>query len=81
MSEGVPNPQRISLAGFADYLANQRTTIMEQWLLVVRRDTQIETADRMPQHELVDHLPGLLQELCDFLRARFTGQDVHVARP
>ena len=70
MSEGVPNPQRISLAGFADYLANQRTTIMEQWLLVVRRDTQIETADRMPQHELVDHLPGLLQELCDFLRAR-----------
>jgi signal transduction histidine kinase len=70
MTEGVPNPQRISLAGFAQYLANQRTTIIERWLLVVRRDTQIETADRLPHHELVDHLPRLLQELCDFLRAR-----------
>jgi signal transduction histidine kinase len=70
MTEGVPNPQRISLAGFAEYLANQRTTIIEQWLLIVRRDTQIETADRLRHHELVDHLPRLLQELCDFLRAR-----------
>ncbi len=70
MTEGVPNPQRIALAGFAQYLASQRATIIERWLLVVRRDTQIETADRLPHHELVDHLPRLLQELCDFLRAR-----------
>jgi hypothetical protein len=49
MTEAVPNPQRISLAGFADYLANQQSTILEQWQLMVRRDTQIETADRLPQ--------------------------------
>ncbi len=70
MTEAVPNPPRGSLLGLAEYLANQQTTIIEQWLLIVRRDTQIESADRMPHHELVDHLPRLLQELCAFLRAR-----------
>jgi signal transduction histidine kinase len=70
MTEAVPNQQRVSLAGFAEYLAHQQAIIIEQWLLIVRRDTQIESADRMPHHELVDHLPRLLQELCGFVRAR-----------
>jgi signal transduction histidine kinase len=70
MTEASPTPQRLSLAGFAEYLANQQSTILEQWQLIVRRDTQIKTADRLPHHELVDHLPRLLQELCGFLRAR-----------
>ncbi|HEY2679578.1 MAG TPA: sensor histidine kinase [Steroidobacteraceae bacterium] len=61
---------RSSLAGFADYLAAQQSVITEQWLLVVRRDPQIETADRLPQQQLIDHLPRLLKELCDFLRTR-----------
>ena len=70
MREPALNPQRVSLAGFAEYLASQGTAILEQWLLIVSRDTRIETADRLPQHELVDHLPRLLHELYDFLRAR-----------
>jgi signal transduction histidine kinase len=70
MSELVIPDERPSLAGFADYLANQQTVITDQWLLTVRRDTQIETADRIPTSELVDHLPRLLQELCLFLRTR-----------
>jgi signal transduction histidine kinase len=63
-------PQRISLAAFADHLATQQSTILEQWQLLVRRDSQINTADRLPHHELIDHLPRLLQELCGFLRVR-----------
>jgi signal transduction histidine kinase len=70
MTEAAPEPPRVSLAGFAEYLARQQTAILEQWQLIVRRDTQIETADRLPHQELVDHLPRLLRELCDFLRAR-----------
>jgi signal transduction histidine kinase len=70
MTEAVPHPQRVSLAGFAEYLATLQTAILEQWQLIVRRDAQIETADRLPHQELVDHLPRLLRELCDFLRAR-----------
>jgi signal transduction histidine kinase len=70
MNDAAPNPQRVSLAGFAEYLARQQTAILEQWQLTVRRDTQIETADRLPHQELVDHLPRLLRELCEFLHAR-----------
>jgi signal transduction histidine kinase len=70
MTDALQNPQRLSLAGFAEYLANQQSTILEQWQLMVRRDTQINTADRLAHQELVDHLPRLLQELCGFLRAR-----------
>jgi hypothetical protein len=67
VSEGSP---RSSLANFADYLAAQQSVITEQWLIVVRRDPRIETADRLPQEQLIDHLPRLLKELCDFLRTR-----------
>lgn len=70
MSESATNPQRVSLAGLAEYLAVQQTVLLEQWLLIVGRDTQIEAADRLPHRELVDHLPRLLQELAEFLRAR-----------
>lgn len=70
MTEAEPNPQRVSLAGFAAYLADQQASILEQWQLTVHRDTQIETADRLPHRELIDHLPRLLLELCEFLRAR-----------
>lgn len=70
MTETVPGPQRVSLVAFAAYLAGQQSVILEQWLLLVCRDTQIEAADRLPHQELVDHLPRLLQELCAFLQAR-----------
>jgi signal transduction histidine kinase len=70
MIEPTPPAERPTLARYAEYLAGQQTTITDQWLLAVRRDTQIETADRMPTPELVDHLPRLLQELCGFLRTR-----------
>ena len=73
MTESTARADRPSLAAFAHYLLSQQTTITEQWLLIVRRDTQIETADRMPTPELVDHLPRLLQELCEFLRTRDVG--------
>jgi hypothetical protein len=70
MTESTIPPERSTLAGFARFLASQQTVITDQWLLTVRRDTQIETADRIPTPELVDHLPRLLRELCDFLRTR-----------
>ena len=70
MTEPTPPAERPTLARYAEYLAGQQTTITDQWLLTVRRDTQIETADRIPTPQLVDHLPRLLRELCDFLRTR-----------
>jgi signal transduction histidine kinase len=70
MADSPARPSRPSLIGLVAYLANQQSAILEQWLLSVHRDTQIESADRLPHHQLVDHLPRLLGELCEFLRAR-----------
>lgn len=61
---------RTVLARFADYLAGQQTALTEQWLLAVRRDPKIAAADRLTHHQLLDHLPQLYIELCEFLRKR-----------
>jgi signal transduction histidine kinase len=70
MADSPTRPSRPSLAGLVVYLADQQSAILEQWLLSVHRDTQIESADRLPHRQLVDHLPRLLGELCEFLRVR-----------
>jgi signal transduction histidine kinase len=64
---------RATMLRFADYLAKQEAALTEQWLLVVRRDPQIAAADRLTHQQLVDHLPELYRELCDFLRKRDAG--------
>lgn len=61
---------RTVLARFAHYLSSQQTVVTEQWLLAVRRDPKIATADRLTHHELLDHLPQLYAGLCEFLRKR-----------
>ena len=64
---------RATMLRFADYLAKQEAALTEQWLLVVRRDPQIAAADRLTHQQLVDHLPELYRQLCDFLRKRDAG--------
>ena len=61
---------RASLSNFSEYLAAQQSVLMEQWLMLIRRDPQIEAADRLQQHQLIDHVPILMKELCEFLRTR-----------
>jgi signal transduction histidine kinase len=64
--------RRITLSKLADYLESQRDAVTEQWLLAVRRDPNIATADRLTHQQLVDHLPAIYQECCEFLRRRDT---------
>lgn len=64
--------RRITLSKLADYLESQQDAVTEQWLLAVRRDPDIATADRLTHQQLVDHLPEIYQECCQFLRRRDT---------
>jgi signal transduction histidine kinase len=64
---------RAALLGFVERLAQQEAALTEQWLLAVRRDPQIAAADRLTHQQLLDHLPDLYRELCDFLRNRDAG--------
>lgn len=68
--EPPPPGARPVLSRLAEYLQTQQQAITDQWLLAVRRDPEIETADRLTHQQLVDHLPQLFAELCAFLRRR-----------
>jgi signal transduction histidine kinase len=61
---------RAALLRFADYLGQQEAALTEQWLMAVRRDPKIATADRLTHQQLLDHLPDLYRGLCNFLRTR-----------
>jgi signal transduction histidine kinase len=62
--------KRLTLVKLADYLEAQQGAITDQWLLAVRRDPEIATADRLTHQQLVDHLPDIYKECCAFLRTR-----------
>lgn len=69
-AENPPPGARPVLSRLADYLKTQQQAVTDQWLLAVRRDPEIETADRLTHRQLVDHMPQLFDELCAFLRRR-----------
>jgi hypothetical protein len=62
--------RELPLSAVAEFLASQRQAITDQWVISVRRDDQIETADRLTYEQLLDQLPRLFEELCAFLRER-----------
>src|SRR5687768_1601364 len=63
-------PERNVLSRLAAYLEREQQSITEQWLLAIRRDPQIDSADKLTHRQLVDHLPQLYAELCAHLRER-----------
>lgn len=62
--------RRLSAAKLASWLEAQQNALTEQWLLAVRRDPEIPAADRLTHQQLVDHLPEIYRECCNFLRTR-----------
>lgn len=62
--------RRLTLAKLADYLVSQRAAVTDQWLMAVRRDPEIAAADRLTHLQLIDHLPEIYEECCQFLRTR-----------
>jgi len=52
----------------ADFLDDRGDKIIAVWLREVRRDERVPSADNLPQHELVDHLPMMLKSLSEALR-------------
>jgi signal transduction histidine kinase len=61
---------RGALEGASTWLRGQQAALTEQWLLSVTRDHDIPSSDRLTHEQLLDHLPRMYEELCDFLRDR-----------
>ena len=62
--------RHLTLGKLAAYLEAQQGALTEQWLVAVRRDPDIAAADRLTHQQLVDHLPEIYRECCNFLRTR-----------
>jgi hypothetical protein len=63
---------RSALARLAAFIEAEHQAVTDQWVTSVRRDAEIPASDRMTHKQLIDHLPQLYQDLCDFLRQRDT---------
>lgn len=61
---------RFSMAVVADHLAAQRDAIALRWLSTVKADADIEATDQLTHTQLLDHLPSIFRDLCQFLRWR-----------
>jgi signal transduction histidine kinase len=54
---------------FADFLRRERSRLTEQWLQAVFGDTGVVEADKLTYEQLADHVPKILDELCEALDA------------
>jgi signal transduction histidine kinase len=66
----LENSPRAALEGVSAWLRSQQSALTEQWLLSVTRDHDIPSSDRLTHEQLLDHLPRMYEELCDFMRDR-----------
>ena len=58
---------------FADHLCAQRKAITEHWIEAVRTSPEIPSAQKLSHGELSDHLPGLFNDLVEYLRTAASG--------
>ena len=57
----------------ADHLCAQREAITEHWIEAVRTSPEIPSAQKLSHEELSDHLPGLFNNLVEYLRTAASG--------
>jgi signal transduction histidine kinase len=68
--KSMTDAAQFSMALVADHLAAQRDTIAQRWLRAVKADADIEATDQLTHAQLLDHLPSVFRDLCQFLRWR-----------
>lgn len=56
-----------SMNEFTKILRNQKETIVEQWITVVREDENISTADTLPYSAIRDTLPNIIDAIASLL--------------
>lgn len=49
-----------------------RDSITEVWMEAVRKDPRIDSDEPLSQSELRDHVPAIIEEICELLRANET---------
>ena len=55
-------------AELADFLTEQEPMVTQQWLELVNSAADIDHARTLPRSALIDHLPDVYSEMCDWVR-------------
>ena len=58
----------MSQAIIADALENKIDELIEKWTSAVRDDPRIESDDKLSGPELIDHVPAIVEEICQLIR-------------
>src|SRR6185369_13958195 len=58
----------MSQAIIADALENKIDELIEKWTTAVRDDPRIESDKKLSRPELIDHVPAIVEEICQLIR-------------
>jgi hypothetical protein len=58
----------MSQATIADGIENHVDELIEKWTAAVRDDPRIESDDALSKPELIDHVPAIVEEICQLIR-------------
>ncbi|WP_250535044.1 sensor histidine kinase [Caballeronia sp. AZ10_KS36] len=62
--------------GLVAALRTQQTALTERWMKLVFGDQEVEHSDQLTYRQLADHLPSILEEICNVLETRsLSGQE------
>jgi hypothetical protein len=58
----------MSQSAIADEIEQYLGRLIEIWITAVRDDPRIESDATLSKPELIDHVPAIIQEICDLIR-------------
>lgn len=58
----------MSQAIIADALENKIDELIGKWTTAVRDDPRIESDEKLSRPELIDHIPAIVEEICQLIR-------------
>lgn len=56
-------------ANLADWIEKHNEDLTFRWIGAVRSDARIQSDAELPQDALRDHIPAVIEEICDLLRS------------
>jgi hypothetical protein len=66
--QGGPRLKRMPHAGLADWIEKHIEQLTARWIDAVRRDPRIHSDGDLSEDGLRDHIPAVIEEICDLLR-------------
>jgi hypothetical protein len=60
----------MSQAAIANQIESHIGHLIEDWTVAVREDPRIQSDENLTKPELIDHVPAILEEICELIRKR-----------